>query len=54
MTGPEFFQTGLGRKFYQSDVPRIASALEKIAESLQKLTKLEADKIYSVEFEIKK
>lgn len=31
---PEFFQTVMGRKFYESDVPRIASALEKIAVAL--------------------
>jgi hypothetical protein len=31
---PEFFQTMMGRKFYESDMPRIASALEKIATAL--------------------
>jgi hypothetical protein len=30
----EFFQTMMGRKFYESDVPRIASALAKIATAL--------------------
>ena len=33
--GPEFFQTPMGHKFYQSDVPRIADALEKIADRLE-------------------
>jgi uncharacterized coiled-coil protein SlyX len=32
--GPEFFQTAMGRKFYESDVPRIAAALEQIATAL--------------------
>lgn len=39
MPGPEFFQTRMGRKFYEADVPRIAASLEKIAEALQKLIK---------------
>lgn len=32
--GPEFFQTKMGSKFFNSDVPRIANALETIAEKL--------------------
>lgn len=32
MSGPEFFQTPMGRKFYEADVPRIAKALEKLAQ----------------------
>ena len=31
----EFFQTQMGHKFYESDVPRIASALERIADRLE-------------------
>ena len=34
--GPEFFQTMMGRKFYEADVPRIAVALERIADALEK------------------
>jgi len=34
---PDFFQTGMGRKFYESDVPRIASALESIVVNLEKV-----------------
>ncbi len=30
----EFYLTGIGRKFYESDVPRIAQALERIADGL--------------------
>ena len=37
MPGPEFFQTGMGHKFYDSDVPRIVKALERIAAALEKL-----------------
>lgn len=43
MAGPEFFQTGMGRKFYESDVPRIAKALERIATALEARNKKEAD-----------
>jgi hypothetical protein len=35
--GPEFFQTRIGHKFYDVDVPRIAKALERIAALLEKL-----------------
>lgn len=35
MPGPEFFQTRMGQRFYEVDVPRIVSALERIAEALK-------------------
>lgn len=35
--GPEFFQTMMGRKFYDVDVPRIANAVERIATALEML-----------------
>ncbi len=31
MPGPEFFQTAMGRRFYEHDVPRIAESLEHLA-----------------------
>ena len=34
--GPQFFQTGYGRKFFDADLPRIIKALEKIAVELEK------------------
>lgn len=34
MPGPQFFETRMGHKFYEADVPRIAKALESIATSL--------------------
>jgi hypothetical protein len=33
--GPEFFQTQMGRKFYESSVPRLVKALERIVEALE-------------------
>lgn len=30
----------MGRKFYESDVPRMVTALEKIANSLEKVSKI--------------
>lgn len=35
MPGPEFFETGMGRKFFECDVPRLAKALERIADALE-------------------
>jgi len=40
----EFFQTVMGRKFYEADVPRIAKALERIAGALEELGTLEQKK----------
>ncbi|MBA4372307.1 MAG: hypothetical protein C0402_05545 [Thermodesulfovibrio sp.] len=34
--GPQFFETRMGQKFYTADVPRIAKALERIADSMEK------------------
>jgi len=39
--GPEFFQTMMGRKFYEADVPRVASALERIAAAMEEANRLE-------------
>ena len=32
MAGPEFFQTQMGHRFYESTMPRIAKALEQLAD----------------------
>lgn len=32
---PDFFQTGMGKMFYEGLVPRIASALERIATAIE-------------------
>ena len=34
--GIEFFNTMMGRKYYEADVPRITKALERIADALEK------------------
>ena len=36
----QFFNTLMGRKFYEADVPRIAKALENIAIELKKQNEL--------------
>lgn len=33
---PQFFQTRMGQKFFNADVPRIIRALERIADQLEK------------------
>ncbi len=35
--GPQFFETSIGRKFYQSDVPKMVKLMERIAEALENL-----------------
>lgn len=40
MPGPEFFQTRMGQKFYEADVPRIVKSLERIAEMLEIIGRL--------------
>lgn len=39
----EFFQTVMGHKFYEGDVPRIAKALERIATALEGLNPKESE-----------
>jgi hypothetical protein len=34
--GPEFFQTPMGRQFYDGTMPRIAKALDRVAAALEK------------------
>ena len=37
---PDFFQTIMGRKFYEGDVPRIAKSLDDIAKELKRANDL--------------
>ena len=37
----EFYQTLMGRKFYDADVPRIVKALERIATALENQVDIE-------------
>lgn len=39
----EFFQTKMGHKFFNKDFPRLVRALEKIADMLEKKTKISDD-----------
>jgi hypothetical protein len=40
MAGPEFFQTQMGRAFYEGTMPRLVKTLEKIAFELQRANDL--------------
>jgi len=35
MSGPKFFQTGMGHKFFEGDIPKIVEALQSISRSLR-------------------
>jgi hypothetical protein len=35
--GPQFFETGMGKKYYDGTMPRIAKALEEIAKKIDVL-----------------
>jgi hypothetical protein len=37
MSGPDFFQTAMGRKFFQADVPKMITLMERIAKALENL-----------------
>ena len=40
----EFYRTSMGRKFYESDLPRLISVLEKIANKMEESNKLDEKK----------
>lgn len=48
MGEPQFFETRMGRKFYEADVPKLIKVLERIADALDRVT-TEKDKGISVE-----
>ncbi len=33
--GPEFFQTQMGRKFYEADVPALIKAINRLADAIE-------------------
>ena len=37
MTGPQFFETRMGRIFYERDVPALVKALERIGDLLERV-----------------
>lgn len=41
--GPEFFQTGMGRKFYEADVPELIKAINRLAAAVEKSNSLAED-----------
>lgn len=42
---PEFFQTVMGRKFYEGTAPSIAKQLERIADALEESNRIERVKL---------
>jgi len=48
MNGPSFFQTMMGRKFYEHDVPQVANSLKRIADALEKTNKNNEELEYSI------
>lgn len=43
--GPEFFQTRMGQKFYEHDVPKITKTLESIAAELKRANDLKEQEL---------
>jgi len=39
MSGPQFFETRMGQNFYGGTVPRLVSAVEKVAKELETMNK---------------
>lgn len=37
MTGPDFFQTRMGAKFYEATMPKVADQLERLNSNLEAL-----------------
>ena len=44
----QFFQTMMGKKYYEADIPRIRTSLERIADALE-----QANRLKSKELEVK-
>lgn len=40
----EFFRTSMGRKYYESDIPKLTSVLERIANQMELSNKIEEKK----------
>lgn len=54
MSGPQFFQTIMGRQFFDGTVPKIARALTKLADAAEVLAKakIAEDRIKQIEIEV--
>lgn len=53
MSGPQFFQTIMGRKFYEGDVPQITKALKGIHEELKRANDLKEQELHDAKCEEK-
>lgn len=40
MPGPEFFETRMGRKFFEMDVPDLTEAINRLASAIEKANTL--------------
>ncbi len=49
----EFFRTSMGRKYYESDIPKLTSVLEKIANQMELSNKIE-EKKFRLDEKVKK
>lgn len=49
----EFFRTSMGRKYYESDIPKLTSVLERIANQMELSNKIE-EKKFRLEEKIKR
>ena len=36
MMGPEFFQTRMGQKYYEHDIPALIEAVNRLADAIEK------------------
>lgn len=53
MSGPEFFQTPMGRSFFDGTMPKVAEALQDIVLSLNKIN-VNLERIIKLEEEARK
>jgi hypothetical protein len=44
VSGPEFFQTSMGRTFFEATVPAIVRQLERLNENLERLVEVVGEK----------
>ena len=44
MSGPEFFQTMMGKRYYESTLPAHTKAMNRLASAIEEQNKLEKEK----------
>lgn len=42
--GPEFYQTGYGKRFFEAQLPRLINAIERLADAVEKQKETEENK----------